>query len=62
MGVLQKGLSYNLNYYVDLNGNGKCEISPTDEVFRLLVPTVQDHVVLSVQYNTSFSNLGCGGF
>jgi hypothetical protein len=62
MDVLQKGVSYFLNYYVDINKNGTCEATPTDDVFRLSMPNVQDNVIVTVTPNMTLSNLGCGGF
>jgi len=62
MGALKKGQAYNLNYYVDLNGNNACDPTPTDEVWRLSIPPVQEHLTITLPYNTSFSNIGCGGF
>jgi len=61
-GVLKKGTAYNLNYYIDLNMDGKCEITPTDEVYRVSIPIVQDNVIVTVTPNMAQSNFGCGGF
>ena len=61
-GALQKGQSYQLNYYVDVNGNGECDPTPDDHVWRLSVPVVQESLTITVGHTTDFSNLGCGGF
>ena len=60
--VLQKGIAYNLNYYADVDGNGKCEPTQGDHIWRISIPPVQDNVIANVSHNTNFSNLGCGGF
>jgi hypothetical protein len=61
-GILKKGTQYFLNYYVDVNGNGACDVTPTDDVWRLPIPPVSDSLVITVTYNTNFANLGCSGF
>jgi hypothetical protein len=60
--VLSKGIGYFLNYYVDKNRNGTCELTPTDGVYRVSIPPVQGHVVADVTREKNISNIGCGGF
>jgi hypothetical protein len=60
--VLSKGIGYFLNYYVDKNMNGTCELTPTDGVYRVSIPPVQGHVVADVTREKNISNIGCGGF
>jgi hypothetical protein len=62
-GVLQKGVSYNLGYFVDINGNMACDLTPTDAVWRVQVANVQSNLTVTVGGNdTNTSNLGCSGF
>jgi len=60
--VLSKGVGYFLNYYVDKNMNGMCDLTPTDDVYRISIPPVQGHVVADVTREKNLSNIGCGGF
>jgi hypothetical protein len=60
--VLSKGIGYFLNYYVDKNTNGMCDLTPTDDVYRISIPPVQGHVVADVTREKNLSNIGCGGF
>jgi hypothetical protein len=61
-GVLDKGTSYFLNYYVDVNDNQACEQNPTDLVARLPLGPIQEHLDVEVTAETNPSNLGCAGF
>lgn len=61
-GALQKGAQYFLNYYVDVNGNGACDITPTDHVWRMSLPAVQENLTITLVHSEDFSNIGCGGF
>jgi hypothetical protein len=61
-GALQKGALYNLNYYVDVNGNGACDATPTDHVWRTSLPPAQENLTITLVHSENFSNLGCGGF
>lgn len=60
--VLQKGVSYIVSYFVDVNENQACDTSNVDDVWRLSVNAVQAHVVLEVTPAAAESNLGCSGF
>ncbi len=61
-GVLQKNLPYFLNYFVDLNENQACEITPDDAVWRLDIGAAQGHLDVALSYHEGFANLGCSGF
>lgn len=62
MGVLEKGTNYNLNYFVDVDGDGIC-VSNEQPVWRVQLPSVQSHLHVSVTYDlANATNLGCSGF
>jgi len=62
-GVLQKGVSYNLGYFVDINGNMACDLTPADAVWRIQLPNVQTNLTVTVGGDdANTSNLGCSGF
>lgn len=61
-GALTKGTVYNLHYYVDINGNGSCDATPTDHVWRTSLPPIQEHLTATLVHDTNFVNLGCGNF
>jgi len=51
-----------LNYFVDLNENQACEITPDDAVWRLDIGAAQGHLDVALSYHEGFANLGCSGF
>lgn len=61
-GALTKGTPYNLHYYVDINGNGSCDATPTDHVWRISLLPIQEHLTATLVHDTNFVNLGCGNF
>jgi hypothetical protein len=61
-GVLAKGSSYFVHYFVDKNENQTCEATPEDDVWRIPLSNVQTHIELDVLFASAMSNLGCGGF
>jgi hypothetical protein len=62
MGILEKSSSYNLNFFVDHDGNGICE-SNVQPVWRVQLTTVMDHYHVMATYDlTETTNLGCSGF
>jgi hypothetical protein len=60
--ALTKGVLYNMNYYADVNNNGLCDQTPTDEVWRISLAPVMQNQVITVTHNQVQSNIGCGGF
>jgi hypothetical protein len=58
-GLLEKGTSYNLKYFVDSNENGLCDLN-MDPVWRIQLPAINAHLQVSVGWDIDdLSNLGC---
>jgi hypothetical protein len=57
---LTKNQQYNVNYFVDVDGNSLCEIGGQDLIWRESL-TATGHVTIDAGYTTGFSNLGCSG-
>ena len=61
-GVLDKGATYFVNYFIDINGNTECDSTPTDAVFRISLPPINANVHLDVTDDETYlGNLGCSG-
>jgi hypothetical protein len=59
--AFSKGGSYNINYFVDANDDGDCEIG-VDPAWRQQLSNVQDGTTIQVTAASGFmSNFGCSG-
>jgi hypothetical protein len=55
--ALLAGNPYNIDFFVDVNGNGTYEPPPTDHAWRLLIPPVLDSVTIDFAHNTDFADI-----
>jgi hypothetical protein len=60
--VLEMGKTYRIDYYADLNGNGKCDAPPTDHVWRESIPAVTGDVTDDVTHSIDFTVAACDSF
>lgn len=58
--VVQRGYSYRVAYFVDMNGDGKCD--QNDHAWVDTVDAVSDQVTLSVTHDTDFDFSQCPVF
>ncbi|KAA3662519.1 MAG: hypothetical protein DWQ10_02200, partial [Calditrichaeota bacterium] len=54
---IEPGGSYRVDFYADLNDNGKYDNPPGDHTWRLEVDDVQGDTTLSFSHNTNFTSL-----
>ncbi|MBI2793933.1 MAG: hypothetical protein HYX66_04690 [Ignavibacteria bacterium] len=55
--ALLSGAPYKIDFFIDLNGNGRYEPPPTDHAWRLLIPPVLDSVTINFAHNTDFTDI-----
>jgi len=54
---IEKGKSYNVDFYADHNKNGFYNAPPTDHAWRLQLNNVNNDTILNFTHNTSFTNI-----
>jgi hypothetical protein len=54
---IEKGKSYNVDFYADHNKNGIYNAPPTDHAWRLQLNNVNNDTILNFTHNTSFTNI-----
>ena len=57
--ILQAGLDYNVDYYVDVNTSGTCDPPPTDHAWRYPISNVTTAVTQTETHTLNFVNV-CG--
>jgi hypothetical protein len=60
--LLDRGLAYEADYYVDVNGNGRCDAPPTDHVWREAIAAVQANTSLQVSGSSAYDSSACSAF
>lgn len=60
--LLDQGLTYEADYYVDVNVNGRCDAPPTDHVWLEPVPAAQSDVTLQVSGASAYDGSACSAF
>lgn len=60
--LLEKGKSYRIDYWVDVDGDGNCDNPPEDHMWQAFVSTVGDDVTVDVTHNTDFVASACDVF
>ena len=56
-GILEAGHSYNVDLWVDFNGNGVYDVPSTDHAWRISVADVSDNVTESFVHNVTFTDI-----
>lgn len=59
--VLERGKTYRIDYYADINFNMECE-SSDDHVWSTTISSVSDHVAISDAHDTNFDLTACDSF
>jgi plastocyanin len=54
---IKKGKSYNVDFYADLNKNGKYDAPPADHAWRLPLTSVTGDATLDFAHNTNFTDV-----
>jgi len=57
LAALEVGRSYEVDFYVDQNGNGLYDAPPTDQAWILFVDNVQGDTGVNFTYNTEFMDI-----
>ncbi|HMA64180.1 MAG TPA: T9SS type A sorting domain-containing protein, partial [Chitinispirillaceae bacterium] len=52
--------NYNIDFYTDVNGNGKYDAPPLDNAWRLQVINVVSDTVIMFMYDTVYTDIGLG--
>jgi hypothetical protein len=55
---LMKGQSYSVDFFADLNKNGKYDKPPTDHAWRIPLSKVMSDTVITFVHNTNFTDIG----
>lgn len=56
--ALMPDTSYNLDFYVDFNENGKYDVPPADHAWRIALNDVKGDTTLDFVHNTDFTDIG----
>lgn len=54
---LQLGTSYRIDFYSDMNGNGRYDAPPTDHAWRVEVPELQGDAEFTFTHNVEFTDI-----
>lgn len=54
---IKKGMSYNVDFFADHNGNGSYDSPPADHAWRLVLDTVAGDTMLTFAHNTTFTDI-----
>jgi hypothetical protein len=57
IGDLQLGTSYRIDFYSDMNGNGRYDAPPTDHAWRVEVPELQGDAEFTFTHNVEFTDI-----
>ncbi|MCB1182213.1 hypothetical protein KDM41_02190 [bacterium] len=60
-GLLEKNVSYCIDFYADHDGSGSCDSPPTDHSWRIDLGPVGGDVSRDFQHDTNFTEI-CGSF
>ncbi len=60
--ILQPGHSYRVDYYADVNNNGRCDGPPIDHMWSVAVPAFSGRTRVAVTHNTDFDVQACAKF
>ncbi len=60
--LLDQGVAYEVDYYADVNGDGRCEPPPADQPWRRDVPPPTASVSLDLTFDTSYDAQACSVF
>ena len=60
--LLQEQVAYHVDYYADVDDNGRCEPPPTDHVWRALIPPVTNDVSLGESDSPAYVPQACASF
>jgi hypothetical protein len=56
--ALMPDTSYNVDFYVDFNDNGKYDVPPADHAWRIALDNVKGDTTLDFVHNTDFTDIG----
>ena len=51
-------VDYNLDFYADLNGNGRYDVPPADHAWRIELTQILDDTTIAFVHNTTFTDIG----
>ncbi|PJF33370.1 MAG: hypothetical protein CUN57_02360, partial [Phototrophicales bacterium] len=54
---IEKGMSYNVDFFADHNGNGMYDAPPADHAWRLELNNVAGDTTLNFAHNTNFTDI-----
>jgi hypothetical protein len=60
--VLDTGITYNLDYYADVNGSGTCNAPATDHAWQNVIATGGAPVTINRPHDTNFVNVCATNF
>jgi len=58
IGDLELGTSYRIDFYSDMNGNGRYDAPPTDHAWRIEVSDLQGDTEFTFIHNVEFTDIG----
>ncbi len=57
--LLDPGIGYEIDYYADVNNDGRCEPPPTDQAWQRHVDPPTANVLLDVTFDTAYTPEAC---